>query len=209
MGLAQAINAFIFVTVVSCGVTSFYISSRSLCALADNGIIHPVFGRKDSKGRPWLSLIICTLIGGGLCYLNLNNTAVEVYGWFSSLVSVATFNQYLTILVTHLFFRRAIEKQGIGLKNLPFRAPFAPYTQYAAMVLTLFFMGCEFYLALFPFGESPSAKAFFTVELALPLYPIYYFGYKVSRVARLCEGPSAATILTRETVVVQNQDCQA
>jgi yeast amino acid transporter len=126
MWLAHLINGFIFVTVVSCGVTSFYISSRSLCAMADNGLIHPIFGRKDSKGRPWLALTIITVLGGGLCYLNLNNTAVIVYNWFSSLVSVATFNQWLTILVTHMCFRRAITKQGIGIKSLPFRAPCKP-----------------------------------------------------------------------------------
>ena len=88
MWLAHTINGFIFLTVISCGVTSVYISSRALTALADLRIIHPVFGKKDSRGRPWLSLIICTLLGGGLCYLNLNKTAVKVYNWFASLVSL-------------------------------------------------------------------------------------------------------------------------
>lgn len=88
-GLAHAINGFIFLTVISCGITSVYISSRSLTALADIALVHPIFGRKDSAGRPWLALVISTALGGGLCYLNLNSTSIVVYEWFSSLVSHA------------------------------------------------------------------------------------------------------------------------
>ncbi|KAH8900451.1 amino acid transporter [Thozetella sp. PMI_491] len=177
-GLAHAINGFIFLTVVSCGVTSVYIASRALTALSDMKLIHPVFGKKDSKGRPWLSLIVCTLLGGGLCYLNLNSTAVQVYNWFASLVSIATFMGWLTMFTTHIAFRRALKAQGIDPKTLPFKAPFAPYCQYLAILLTGFEMGCEFYLALFPNNEPPSAKAFFSIYLAFPLFFFDCFIYK-------------------------------
>lgn len=203
MGLAHAINGFIFLTVISCGVTSVYVSSRSLTALSDVGLIHPIFGKKDSRGRPWLSLTICTLLGGGLyvcisfhistlytrslltlnhsrCYLNLNSTGVQVYNWFASLVSIATFMGWLTMFVTHIGFRRAIKAQGIDWKTLPFKAPGAPYVQYIALALVIFCMACEFYLAVSPFGEKPSAKAFFSVYLAFPLFIFDFLAYKVS-----------------------------
>jgi Amino acid transporters len=86
MWLAHIINGFIFLTVISCGITSVYVASRSFTALADLKLIHPYLGKKDSKGRPYVSLIISAGLGGGLCYLNLNNTATEVYNWFSALV---------------------------------------------------------------------------------------------------------------------------
>ncbi|ORY65552.1 amino acid transporter [Pseudomassariella vexata] len=178
MWLAHTINGFIFLTVVSCGVTSVYISSRSLTALSDIKLIHPIFGKKDSRGRPWLSLTVCTLLGGGLCYLNLNSTGQQVYGWFSSLVSIATFMGWLTMLATHIAFRRALKAQGISRKSLPLQAPGAPYSQWFAIVLVAFCMGCEFYLALYPFGEEPSAKGFFSVYLAFPLFIFDYFVYK-------------------------------
>jgi amino acid transporter len=85
-GLAHAINGFIFLSVISCGITSVYIASRSLTALADLNIIHPFFGRKDSQGRPYVSLAISLGLGGGLGYLNCNSVGVMVYGWFSALV---------------------------------------------------------------------------------------------------------------------------
>lgn len=85
--LAHVLNAFIFLSVISCGITSVYIASRSLTALSDIKLIHPVFGKKDKAGRPWLALGISTMIGGGLTYLNCNDKASQVYSWFSSLVA--------------------------------------------------------------------------------------------------------------------------
>lgn len=89
-GLAHAINGFIFLSVISCGITSAYIASRSLTALSDLQIIHPFFGKKDSQGRPYVSLIISLGLGGGLCYLNTNSIGTLVYGWFSALVRAST-----------------------------------------------------------------------------------------------------------------------
>lgn len=88
-GLAHVLNAFILITVISCGITSAYIASRTLCALSDLNWIHPVFGKKDGSGRPWVAMLVSMILGGGLCYLNCNNTAIQVYNWFSSLVSTA------------------------------------------------------------------------------------------------------------------------
>ena len=92
--LAHVLNGFVFMTVISCGITSVYVASRSLAGMSDIKLIHPVFGKKDRAGRPWLSLSVSLIIGGGLCYLNCNDTAYEVYSWFSSLVAIAAFIQW-------------------------------------------------------------------------------------------------------------------
>lgn len=91
-GLAHAINGFIFLSVISCGITSVYVASRSLTAMADMKIIHPFFGWKDKQGRPYVSLIISLGLGGGLCYLNVNSVGVIVYGWFTALVRLRAHN---------------------------------------------------------------------------------------------------------------------
>lgn len=85
---------------------------------------------------------------------------------------------WLTMLTTHIGFRRALKAQGIDTKTLPFKAPFAPYFQYLAILATLFIMGCEFYLALYSDG-TPTAKGFFSVYLACPLFLFDYIVYKV------------------------------
>ncbi|PYH38974.1 uncharacterized protein BO87DRAFT_454836 [Aspergillus neoniger CBS 115656] len=179
MWLAHIINGFIFLTVISCGITSAYIASRSLAALSDMAILHPFFGRKDTVGRPYVSLALSLTIGGALCYLNCNDTGATVYGWFSSLVSVSALFQWSGIFISHIRFRQGLAAQGIDKKTLPFRDRVAPYAQYLGLVVVLFIAGCEFYLACFPFGEKGSAKSWFSSYIAAPLFFLDYFGYKI------------------------------
>ncbi|KAF2161387.1 hypothetical protein M409DRAFT_28121 [Zasmidium cellare ATCC 36951] len=174
--LAHVLNAFIFLTVISCGITSVYIASRSLTAMSDIKLIHPIFGRKDKAGRPWLSLGISTLIGGGLCYLNTNSTTSDVYSWFSSLVAIAAFFQWFSIFVCHCFFREA---QNISYKSLPFKAPLAPWLPMVGIIVVFFILGCEFYLSVSPFGEKGSAKTFFATYLGAPLFVFDFVAYKL------------------------------
>ncbi|CAG8077049.1 unnamed protein product [Penicillium salamii] len=177
-GLAHAINGFIFLSVISCGITSAYIASRSLTALSDLQIIHPFFGKKDSQGRPYVSLIISLGLGGGLCYLNTNSIGTLVYGWFSALVAIATLFQWASIYIAHLRFRQGLRAQGKDLRKLPFKGLLTPYAQYFGLVIVLFVFGCEFYLACWPFGEKGSVKSFFSSYLAAPLFVFDYFVYK-------------------------------
>ncbi|KAI2969407.1 hypothetical protein CBS147323_3962 [Aspergillus niger] len=179
MWLAHIINGFIFLTVISCGITSAYIASRSLAALSDMAILHPFFGRKDTAGRPYVSLALSLTIGGALCYLNCNDTGATVYGWFSSLVSVSALFQWSGIFISHIRFRQGLAAQGIDKKTLPFRDRTAPYAQFVGLVVVLFIAGCEFYLACFPFGEKGSAKSWFSSYIAAPLFFFDYFGYKI------------------------------
>lgn len=82
------------------------------------------------------------------------------------------------MLVTHIYFRRALKAQGIDPKTLSFQAPFAPYFQYLSIVIIIFIAGCEFYLALFGDGK-PTAKQFFSVYLACPLFIFDLVVYKL------------------------------
>ncbi|KAJ5281795.1 Amino acid/polyamine transporter I [Penicillium angulare] len=177
-GLAHAINGFIFLSVISCGITSVYVASRSLTALADLNIIHPFFGRKDKQGRPWMALIISLGIGGGLCYLNCDSIGTVVYGWFSSLVAIATLFEWSGCYVSHLRFREGLKAQGKDLNSLPFKGFLTPYSQYFSLVLVAFIFGCEFYLSCWPFGEKGSPKTFFSTYLAAPLFVFDYLAYK-------------------------------
>ncbi|OJJ82336.1 uncharacterized protein ASPGLDRAFT_152927 [Aspergillus glaucus CBS 516.65] len=178
MWFAHVINGFIFLTVISCGITSAYIATRSLAALADLSIIHPFFGRKDTMGRPYVALAISIVLGGGLCYLNCSNQGAVVYEWFSDLVGISTLFQWAGIFISHIRFRRGLKAQGIDYRSLPFRDSVAPYAQYLALVVVVFIAGCEFYLACFPFGEKGSAKSFFSSYIAAPLFFVDYLAYK-------------------------------
>ncbi|KAH9836426.1 amino acid transporter, partial [Teratosphaeria destructans] len=179
MWLAHALNGFIFLSVMSCGITCFYVSSRSLVALSDLRIIHPFFGAKDKSGRPWLALIVSLVLRGGLTYLNCNSTAAQVYSWFSSLVGIAGFFDWMFILVSLINFRRILKAQKIDPDSLPFKAPLAPYAHFCGVLIVLFMLACEFYLSVDPIGERGSVKAFFSNYLAAPLTICNCLAYKL------------------------------
>ncbi|KAJ5150102.1 Amino acid/polyamine transporter I [Penicillium atrosanguineum] len=178
-GLAHAINGFIFLSVISCGITSVYVASRSLTALADMNIIHPFFGRKDDQGRPWVAMIISLSLGGGLCYLNVSSVGTVVYGWFSALVGIATCFEWMSCFISVLRFRQGLKAQGKNLRDLPFKGFLTPWTQYLGLIIVVFILGCEFYLSCWPFGEKGSVKSFFSTYLAAPLFVLDYVAYKL------------------------------
>ncbi|KAJ5645938.1 hypothetical protein N7490_002310 [Penicillium lividum] len=178
-GLAHALNGFIFLSVISCGITSVYVASRTLTALADLNLIHPFFGRKDAQGRPYVSMIISLALGGGLCYLNCDSIGTVVYNWLSSLVAIATLFEWSGCYITHLRFRQGLKAQGKDLSTLPFKGFLTPWVQYFSLIMVLFIFGCEFYLSCWPFGEKGSAKTFFSTYLAAPLFFFDYFVYKL------------------------------
>ncbi|KAJ5394594.1 uncharacterized protein N7487_012235 [Penicillium crustosum] len=161
-GLAHAINGFIFLSVISCGITNH----------------SSVLWKKDSQGRPYVSLIISLGLGGGLGYLNCNSVGTLVYSWFSALVAIATLFQWGSIYIAHLRFRQGLRAQGKDLSALPFKGLLTPWAQYFGLIIVLFVFGCEFYLACWPFGEKGSVKSFFSSYLAAPLFFFDYFVYK-------------------------------
>ncbi|KAL3472048.1 amino acid permease/ SLC12A domain-containing protein [Aspergillus californicus] len=175
---AHLINGLVFITVLSCGMTSLYIASRSLTHMADLRIIHSSFGGKDAAGRPWVALILSGLLGGGLTYLNLNNSSTQVYNWFSNLVGVSSFCNWFLIYLSHIRFRQGLKAQGTDYKTLPFRDRFAPYSQFVGIILVVFFLGAQLYFAIYPSTGKPSAENFFSTYITVPLFFLDYVLYK-------------------------------
>ncbi|KAL4756355.1 amino acid permease/ SLC12A domain-containing protein [Aspergillus foveolatus] len=176
---AHIINGLVFVTVLSCSMTSYYVASRSFSHMADIGIIHSWFGKKDAAGRPWFALVMSGLLGGGLTYLNLNNTSTQVYNWFSNLVGISSFCNWFLIYVSHIRFRQGLKSQGIDNRTLPYRDRFAPYSQYLGMVLIILFLAAQLYFAIYPFTGNPSAENFFATYITVPLFFVDYVLYKL------------------------------
>ncbi|RDW68081.1 amino acid transporter-8 [Coleophoma cylindrospora] len=175
---ADIMNALVFITVFSCSITSYYVASRAMTHMSDLGIIHSFFGQKDAAGRPWIAMISSGVLGGGLTYLNLNNTASQVYSWFSSLVGVAAFCNWGLIYLSHIRFRQGLKAQGIDYKKLTFYARFGPWPQYLGLLLVFCYLAAQLYFAIFPFSGKPSASNFFSTYITVPLFIIDYFVYK-------------------------------
>jgi len=87
--LAHIMNSIILLSVISCGSISIYAGARTAMGLAYLGMAPKQFKKADKLGRPWWALVPIIVLGGGLGYLNVNNSGSEVFGWFSNLTSVS------------------------------------------------------------------------------------------------------------------------
>lgn len=85
-----------------------------------------------------------------------------------------------TLYIQHFRFRAGLKAQGISYKTLPFRDYMAPYGQWVALMIIIFLLVGEAYLALAPVtGGGASAKNFFSTYIAAPLFVVDYLGYKI------------------------------
>lgn len=75
-GLAHATNAIIFISVLSSGNAQPFLGSRTLFGMAQLRMAPKIFAKSDSKGRPWAGIVVTLLLGGGLGYLNVNESGM-------------------------------------------------------------------------------------------------------------------------------------
>ncbi len=128
---ATVMNFVVMSAAFSSMNTNLYLCSRMMFSLARAGRAPAAFGRIGPRDTPWLAVLVS--IGGvGVAAL---------IAWFSPaaynyLLGIALFGAivtWITILVTHLSFRRRYPRQEQA--RLSVRAPLAPYLQWVALAL--------------------------------------------------------------------------
>ncbi|KAL4944600.1 hypothetical protein BDV06DRAFT_186869 [Aspergillus oleicola] len=177
-GLAHAMNAIIFISVLSCGNAQAYAATRTLVGLAQINMAPSFFQKCDKQGRPWYAITATFLVGGGLCYLNVSNSGATVFGWFSSLTSLCTLYLWGMIFVCHIRFRAAWKAQGRSVNDLPWKTWTWPWGSIYGLVWCILLVIVEFYLAVWPLGEKSSAETFFANYVSIVAIAVLFIGAK-------------------------------
>jgi amino acid transporter len=141
----------------------------------------PRIGAKiDSKGRPWVVLIV-TLLFGCLAYINEAPQGSTIFTWLLSLSGLSNFFTWGSICYAHIRFRKAWGRAGRTTDDLPFAAMFGVYGSWLGLALNILCLIAQFYVALFPIGGNPTlgAEYFFESYLAAPIVILFFVGYKV------------------------------
>lgn len=172
-------NAVIFISVVSTGSISGYGGSRTTVGLAQLNMAPKIFTRADKTGRPWAGLTLTLLLGGALAYLNVSENGANVFTWFSNLTSLFTLFGWGTICLSHIRMRRAWALQGRTPDMLPWRSWVFPYAAWWGFIWCVVLICVEFYLSVWPLGESPSVKTFFANYVSIVLVIVLYLGAKI------------------------------
>ncbi|TGZ80907.1 amino acid permease [Ascodesmis nigricans] len=171
---AHLINALIVISVISAGNSSLYVASRTILYMARNRKAPKIFSYVDKRGVPWAGLVLSNVFAG-ISFMSVASNAGEVYEALITLSGVATFIVWGTICLVHIRFRKAMAVQGRSLEELPFKALWYPYGTYAALAANVFLIFFQGYTAfLSPFDST----SFVVSYILLPVFVIFYFGYK-------------------------------
>ncbi|KAK0451417.1 APC amino acid permease [Desarmillaria tabescens] len=184
-GLNHLVNATICVSVLSIGLSCVYGGSRTLTALAEQGYAPSIFKYIDKSSRP-LASVACLLLFAPIAYVNVVAAGDTVFTWLLAISGLSTLFTWLSICLCHIRFRAAWKAQGHSLEELPYRAMGGVYGSWFGVVLIVLILIAQFYVAIFPVGESVSgraaAEAFFEVYLAAPVMILFYvIGYAWKR----------------------------
>ncbi|KAI5284012.1 hypothetical protein KEM52_003135 [Ascosphaera acerosa] len=178
-GLAHAMNAIIFISVLSSGNANAYASTRTMMGLADIGLAPKWIGKCDSRGRPWVAIIITFVLSGGISYLNVSNSGSTVFGWFSNLTTLCVLWIWGSIMLCNLRFRMAWKAQGRDASALAWRSWAYPVAPIWGLVWCILLVISQFYLAVWPLVDAQSAKAFFANWVSMVALLVIYAGCRL------------------------------
>lgn len=190
--------------VFSAANSDLYISSRTLYGLAKEGNAPEIFARTDDRGVPVYSLMVSGVLAC-LAFMNISGDSKIVFGYFSNLTTIFGILTWISILVTHIYFVRAREAQGIYKKDMVYTAPLGIYGSWVALgvcILITIFKNFDVFVHDPARKYSPNFdyRTFITAYLGIPLYLGLIFGYKFIRGSRSVDR-SEVDLQTRKTEV--------
>ena len=177
--LPSIFNAVILIAVMSVANSCTFGSTRTIQALAANGMAPKILAYVDKKGRP-LSVVILQLLFGCLAFVNLASNGGDIFNWLLSLSGLSILFIYGSIALAHIRFRMAWKLNGRSLEEIPFRAAFGVWGSYVCLLINIISLMAQFYVALYPVGgPNLNASDFFQLYLAGPLLIFLYACWKI------------------------------
>ena len=178
--LPSIMNVVILVAILSVANASVFGASRAICSLATAGQAPKIFTYIDRQGRPLFGILMQLTIGL-LCFLAASDKEEEVFNWLMALSGLSLIFTWGSINLAHLRFRRALRVQGRDTSELTFCSQVGIYGSMLGLTLNILVLIAQFWIALFPLGESPDPKTFFQNYLSFPIVLVFYLGHKVIR----------------------------
>lgn len=173
--LDHVINAAILLFIISAINSDLYIATRTIYGLAKNGKAPKIFTRVTKNGVPYVSLAFSSLFGC-LAYLNVDTGSAKVFTYFVNVVSIMGLLTWVSILVTHISFRKGMKVQKIDQKLVLYKAPFGEYGSWVALGFCIIIAIFKNFTAfIFKFDST----SFITGYIGIPTFLILIFGYKI------------------------------
>jgi amino acid transporter len=185
--LPTILNACILLFTFSASNSDLYIASRTLYGLAVEGHAPKIFLWTDKRGVPVPALALSALF---CCtaFMNAADDAKTVFGYFVNLTTIFGLLSWISLLVSHIWFVRARNAQGITKDQMAYTAPFGLVGSYIALFFCILIALTKNFSV---FTRNPTTygdfdyKNFVTGYLGIPIYLICIFGYKFTMKSKM------------------------
>lgn len=177
-GLPSVVNVVILIAVLSVGNCAIYSCSRTLVALAEQGFLPKKVAYIDRMGRPMVGIVITSAFGL-IAFVAESKHEGDVFNWLLALSGLSSLFTWAAICLCHIRFRKALAAQGRSTNELPFVSPAGIWGSYWGIFMCMLMLIAQFFIALFPIGDSPNAADFFEAYLSLPIVLAFYAFHKV------------------------------
>ena len=178
---ASVMNAVILTSVLSCGNSGLYTSSRMLYALAREGKAPKFLSKLNGKGVP----VNCLYFSAGfalLCFvLYLTGGENGVYLWLMNGSGMAGFIAWWGIAMSHYRFRKAWIAQGHSVSEFKYHSalyPFGPIFAFILCTIVILFQDYTDVLA----GNWGTA---FGMYLGIFVFLAFFLPYKIVKKTKI------------------------
>lgn len=177
-GLPSVFNGVITISVISVANSCTFGSTRTLQALAAEGMAPKFLAYVDQQGRP-LNCIILQMLVGCIAYIGEADVSTVIFNWLLSVTALSFVFTWLSINLSHIRFRAGWKHAGYNVDQLPYQAAFGVLGSWIGVTLNVVALMVTLYKALFPLHGSPNASVFFQSYLAGPAILLLYGGWKL------------------------------
>lgn len=177
-GLPSVFNVVILVALLAIANSAVYGFSRTILALGEQGLAPKIYTYVDRKGRP-LAGIATSAFVGLLSFISASKSQADVFAWLVALSGLSTLFTWGSINGAFIRYRMAMKEQGRSTDDLAYKSNTGLIGAYYGLIANVAILGLQFWLALFPVGESPKAVTFFKTYLGGVIVIVFYIGHKL------------------------------
>ncbi|GMM37449.1 Dip5 protein [Saccharomycopsis crataegensis] len=202
--LPHVVNACILIFIFSASNSDLYIATRTLYGLSANGKAPKIFSRTNKNGVPVYSLAFAGLFCC-LAFMTCSSSSKTVFNYFVNVVSIFGLLTWISILVTYIFFTRAVKAQGyVRTRDFVYYAPLQPYGTYFSL-----FMCCMIAIIknFTVFIGGFDYKSFVTGYIGIPVYFICFIGYKIIKKSKFIKPEEADLFTYKDVIDAEEKEC--
>lgn len=111
--------------------------------------------------------------------MNVAESGSTVFTWLTNLSSLFTLFGWGLICLSHIRMRAAWKAQGRTPEELPWKSWAFPYCAWWGFIGCIVLVILEFYLAVSPLNDTPSATNFFANYLSVIFIIVVFLGAKI------------------------------